>query len=261
MLDLNLLQKAFQDYLLYQRPGIQTEIIGTSNASALARLDIYFEAYYLRLLESLKEDYSTLNSLIGCEKFDVLGRDYIAAYPSHHRSIRWFGKELWQFLRDRKPYSEQLWLSEMAQFEWALTEAFDACDQQSIKVEEMASIPPQKWAGMRFFLHPSIRSLNLCWNVVELWEQIKKDGTKIAPKQGGMANWIVWRKEYALQFCPLSVDKAYMLNCILAGEDFGFICSGLCEWVDDVNVAMHAATLLKGFILDGLITQVIVCGF
>ncbi len=34
---------------------------------------------------------------------------------------------------------------------------------------------------------------------------------------------------------------------------FGEICEGLTEWIDAQNVAGHAATLLKGWVSEGML--------
>jgi hypothetical protein len=41
-------------------------------------------------------------------------------------------------------------------------------------------------------------------------------------------------------------------------KTFSEICEGLCEWVTEEQVAMHAATLLKRFINDEIITAIII---
>ena len=47
------LQKKFQDYVLSPKPGMDSEVIGTQNADAATRLEIYSDAYCLRLIEAL----------------------------------------------------------------------------------------------------------------------------------------------------------------------------------------------------------------
>ena len=60
-------------------------------------------------------------------------RSFIAAHPSVHRSIRWYGSELADFLIDRPPFAEQPILSELARFEWTLAEVFDAADASAAR--------------------------------------------------------------------------------------------------------------------------------
>ena len=84
-------QARFQAYVLAGEGGIVTEIAGADDAFQRTRLDIYFNAYRLRLAEALATDYEILKAHIGDEFFDTIARDYIDARPSVFRNVRWFG--------------------------------------------------------------------------------------------------------------------------------------------------------------------------
>ena len=248
------LQKKFQHYLLQQDPRIESDIVDMPPVSANARLDIYRDAYYLRLLEALQHDYPVLSALLGDEQFDQLGRCYIDQFPSNFRSIRWYGQQLADFLQQNK---HQDWLIEMAHFEWLLTESFDAADSKIVIVDEVAGIPHNQWPEMRFKLHPSLRELSLSWNTVAIWKSYKERKKFISTqKSHSKTDWIIWRKQLAIQFCSLQPDEIYMINAMAAGENFGQICEGLCEWIDEQQVAIQAAILLKRFVLDDLIQEI-----
>ncbi len=254
--ELRQLQENFQHYLLQESVVIKNQIINTTKVPAIERLDIYREAYYLRLIDVLKQDYAALCGLMGDDEFNKLACHYIDAHPSPFRSIRWFGGQLAEFVQKTKPYSAKLILAEMAKFEWLLAEVFDERDSDIVTLEKMATIPFEKWPSMCFELHSSFRRLNFSWSVVPIWKAIKA-GKKIPQAQQVdlPVDWMLWRKELEVQFCSLQADEAYMLDAIAAGENFGSICAGLCEWIDEEKVALHAATLLKRFIVDGLIAK------
>src|ERR1700722_9090102 len=50
--------------------------------SSLERLEIYNQQYWIRLLESLEEDFPGLQTILGSEKFDSLCIAYLMEYPS-----------------------------------------------------------------------------------------------------------------------------------------------------------------------------------
>lgn len=255
MRSLNELQTEFQNYLLHKNSHIQNDII-EGKLSSLTRLDIYREAYHLRLLDSLKQDYAVIYALMGEEAFNKLALHYIQTHPSQFRSIRWFGKEFAAFIQQTSAYSQQGWLIEMAEFEWLLTEAFDACDSTLLTVEQMAAIPFENWPGMRFQLHPSLRKLVLRWNSMALWNAVKEEKLLQAKKSSKKTHCFIWRKQHDVHFRSLSIDENDMLDAMLAGKSFSEICERLCQWIDEEQVAMHGATLLKQFIMDEQITAV-----
>ncbi|MGH8866218.1 MAG: DNA-binding domain-containing protein, partial [Burkholderiales bacterium] len=100
-------QSRFQAYVLAGDGAIVEEIAGADDASRRSRLDIYYNAYRLRLAEALTTDYEILKSYIGDEIFDAIVRDYIDARPSVFRNVRWFGGHLADFLRDQPRYAGQ----------------------------------------------------------------------------------------------------------------------------------------------------------
>ena len=77
MRELRELQADFQNYLLQQNPCITFDIIGTTTVPVITRLNIYRDAYYLRLIEAFQQDYPALQALLGEKHFEQLCRNYI----------------------------------------------------------------------------------------------------------------------------------------------------------------------------------------
>lgn len=248
------LEAAFQAFVLDQDNDIRGQVNGTPRVDADTRLGIYANAYRLRLLEALATDYPGLKLLAGDDGFDRLGRAYIAAHPSHNPSLRWFGDRLGEFLRATPPWEDQPALAEMADFEWAMSDAFDAEDCTLVTVADMAAVPPEAWAGLGFTPHASVQRLDLRWNVPEVWKTATAgeafDPPLPYPQPVG---WLVWRKDLNTYFRSLDVDEAVALDALRRGASFAEICEALCEWVDAQHVAGHAAGLLKQWVEDGLI--------
>ena len=88
------LQRAFQDYLLARSDGFAGAVRDTRKADRHALLGVYRDAYALRLIEVLTNDYPGLMAMAGPADFERMARAYIAAHPSHHPSVRWFGARL-----------------------------------------------------------------------------------------------------------------------------------------------------------------------
>ena len=99
------LQRAFQDYLLASSDSFQAAVRDTRKADRITLLDVYRDGYALRLIEVLTSDYPGLMAMAGSADFDHMARAYIAAHPSRHPSIRWYGKDVADFLGSTPPYS------------------------------------------------------------------------------------------------------------------------------------------------------------
>lgn len=258
MNQLSQLQNKFQDYLLNLEDDFKHEIVGTEKVPAETRLAIYGNAYRSRLIDALLANYPILNIYLGAEQFEELALSYINAFPSCYRSIRWFGDQLSYFLAENLEYAEFPYLAELTQFEWTQTLVFDAKDSTILQLETIASIPADLWGEMTFKIHPSTHRLNLSWNVVPIWQALTDEKTPPDPIQNEQPiPWILWRKELLNQFCSLSEDEAWAIDAISHGHSFQEICEGLCQWNDENEAPMQAASLLKGWILAGLISEII----
>jgi hypothetical protein len=251
LLNLRELQLAFQQYILTQDSPIKNHIIETSKVSRDKRLEIYLNAYYLRFIEILSDDYVLLKHVMGEDAYEKLCCAYIDANPSTFRSARWFGKYLPTYLKNSPLYSNQPHLSEIASFEWLLTESFDAADAPTVTVNDMALIPDTAWPTLCFELHPSLRQISLEWNTADLWDAYKMHQEISLQKSNDCIPWILWRKELDIHFRSLTEEENAMLNGMIAGKNFSEICEDLCDYMAVETVAMQAAMILKDFIMDG----------
>jgi len=251
------LQSGFQDYLLRGGDGFAAEVAGDARADAATRLGIYHDAYRLRLLEALETDYVALRAHLGAEEFKRIGRAYIEAHPSDHYSLRWFGRHLPAFLAATTPWSDRNELTELAAFEWSMTEAFDAPDAERATVADMGTLPPEVWPGATFEFHPSLRRLDLRSNAPALWGAADAGESLPAPEQADdPVSWMMWRQDLRIYFRSLGIEQASTLDRLRAGASFAEACERLTEWIDPQHVGLHAAGLLKQWLEDGLITAI-----
>ena len=258
MTELMYLQDQFQQFLLIGNPGISDSVVSTLSVSVDRRLAIYRDAYRLRLIESLITNFPGLYLYLGTETFEKLCSAYIDAHPSIYRSIRWYGDVLADFL---KSYYDRQYahLTELAEFEWNMTLAFDAADDPVVQVEDMAFIPAQSWARLKFIMHQSVKRMDYFWNVIPFWQSLIHDQELPAlVNNSSPTAWILWRSpDYSIQFYTLSKEEAWALDSLIHGLSFGELCEGLCQWVEVNQVGMRAASFLKGWIQKGMVMHLI----
>jgi len=82
------LQSDFQRYLLVGDERVRPLIADGNDIAIDARLDVYGQAYRLRLIEALGKDFPGLRALIGETDFEAAGRAYIERHPSQHPSLQ-----------------------------------------------------------------------------------------------------------------------------------------------------------------------------
>jgi hypothetical protein len=251
----------FQDNVLTGDPAINREIEGDNEEFRDSRLSIYRDAYRLRLIEVLGNDYDILHAYLGDELFNALAGEYIAAHPSTFRNVRWFGGKLAEFMDATPLYAEHPELGELARFEWSLGQAFDSPDEYPVRFDEVAGVPAAAWAHLRFRSHPSLRRMDLRTNAVAIWREIGKEADPPAPETFTQpVGWAIWRKQHSPFFRSLENDEAWALNAMLSRASFGEICTGLCEWVAEDAAAARAAGLLRGWVEEGWIAELLIAG-
>lgn len=250
---LNRIQTDFQEFLRAGERAIDAHVVGTERVPIETRLNIYAGAYRSRLVEALQSNYPVLAELLG-EEFHTLGEEYVRTHDSTFASIRYYGQELPQLLSEHPQYRTAPVLAELARWEWALTEVFDAADAPPIDASALAGIAPDHWAELRFQWHPSLRSLELCWNVPQIWKAVTNATDRPEPQlTAHEIPWILWRQDLHSYFRSLSPLEAVALQAARAGESFGEVCVQLSGHMGEIEAPAHVAGFLREWLSSGLL--------
>lgn len=235
--------------------AMQSRIRGDGRADTVRRFGVYAHAYRSRLVEALAADFPTLRALTGEADFARLASLYIDVHPSTTPSLRWFGRHFATFLHRAEP-RRPLW-AEIAAFEWAQGEVFDAPDAPVISLDAMADVPGERWPDMVLETIPALRRLSLRWNVATLvGAHGRAEKLPRAAERSASTHWLLWRRDFVIHWRPLSPDEASALDAVAAHASFGTLCERLCDHVDADTVAVHAAGLLKRWINDALVSAI-----
>lgn len=251
------LQLALQDFLLDKKVDASELTLETPNFSKQERLHIYHEAYRLRLIDALRNDYPALETYIGEDEFISLTAEFIAKYPSHHPSLRWLGEKLPDFLRKHAHWQEHIEVVELAEFEWRQVMAFDAADTSLATLDELRTLPPEQWMTLKLELHPSLQLMHCYSNAPTLWNSLTKDKSAVAIEltQEKQA-WLMWRENLQVVYRPIDTAEAWALNAFLTQKNFADVCEGLCEWFAAEQVPAQVAQYLQHWIRGGLVIEI-----
>lgn len=250
------LQRAFQNYLLENEDGFHAAVCDSRKADRTILLDVYRVGYALRLIEALTSDYPGLMAMAGPADFDHVARAYIAKHPSHHPSIRWYGKGLADFMASTPPYSASPAAAEMARFEWALGEAFDSPDATPIEAEALMALPPEAWETLSFTALPSLGRLALAFEVPQAWQRradVEPGNLEVERAAAGPVTWAIWRPELVSNFRSLEPEEAAMLDALVDGRAFPDLCEAVAAFTGEDEAPARAAGLLRGMVEGGMI--------
>ena len=257
MKDLASLQRAFQRHVYRPGRAMEHAVLATPRASAARRLGVYADGYRSRLVDALGNDYPALQGLLGETGFERMMREFVAAHPSRHPNLRWYGGDLDRFLARSARWRRRPLLAELARFEWVLGLAFDAADAPLATAQEFARMPAAHWPGMRLRLHASVQQLWLRSNAPRVWRAASAGVNPPAARMRLMpSGWLIWRKGHEPFYRALPLDEAWALDAAAKGRSFGELCEGLRRHVGGAQAAQRAAQLLKEWLGEGLVCAI-----
>lgn len=249
------IQGDFQTYLLGgDSAEIEQHVVGTRKVPIATRLGIYGDGYLSRLIEALEANFPVLSELLGEGDFSALGTAYVRSHDSAFFSIRYYGDRLAGFLATEPAYASAPVLAELARWEWAMTEVFDAADAAPIGTDALAKIAPESWGGLSFDWHPSVRRLALAWNAPQIWKAVTDDAEP--PEVAFSAEpveWVLWRQDLRTYFRSLQKAEAAVLDAARQGQCFGELCALISEEAGEDQAPAKAAGFLRDWVESGLI--------
>lgn len=251
------LQDDFQRRVLGGDAAILDAVVGNATADAAERVGIYVHAYSARLVEALENEFLTLRFAAGDDTASEILHAYVAATPSTLRNVRWYGKDLAQFLRAAAPWRDTPAFAELAELDWAISVSFDAADEACIAEADIAVVPFERWGEMILRLPHHVRLNTAAWNVWQVRQA--RDRALPCPKLRRLEfpqTWIVSRQELEVHYRQLEADETAALEAVARGLPFEGMCDALCDWHPQAEVALRAAGLLKAWIGNGWISGV-----
>jgi hypothetical protein len=110
-------------------------ITDTPHLSAADRMSLYNQSYWLRLLDTLIEEYPFLSRLFGKEAFnEEIGKGYITAYPPTHWSLNYLGSNLLPYLEKTYQASDAWLVLKAAEIDAACQTSFFAVYKPAINL-------------------------------------------------------------------------------------------------------------------------------
>lgn len=241
-----------------------TELFATGSSDPQRRLQIYRHAYRSRLTDALAANYPVLARALGDEAFARLALQYIAARPSRHASIRWFGDELGAFCDECGELRDGLLphpaLRDLIRLEWAICGAFDAADAPLATRADLLQLVPEAWPALRLRFHPSVGLLELDWGVEPIWQALSRDiedglEREVPEPRANRHAIVVWRQHLTPKWRSLETVEAVCLAAALRGECFGPCCELAANRLAGIDAPATMAGWLQGWLIEGLIAR------
>lgn len=243
------LQTQFIDYL-HDRPNDFLDSLADAGGLGKAdRAHIYFNAYRVRLLDTLKDSFDKTWAWLGDDRFESTALAWIADHPPRQFSLRPFGDRFADWLGAVWPDDPEV--SELARLDWAMRQAFDGTDAEPVTGATLADFDDDDWAQVVFRLHPTAQWLRVTRNTLDLWHAMDRSDAppqvEVLDRPGRL---LVWRKGFQPHFRSIGDDEAAMLQAMASGTPFAAACESV--------VAEDARTLIGGWLARWLDDELLV---
>jgi len=236
------------------RSELLRTVRGDATLDAGQRVDIYANMYFFRILDVLKEHYPATHALLGDVTFHNLITDYLLHHPPTHYSIREAGRHLPEFIDQHANGAKHSCAADLARFERALNDAFDAADAPLLTAADLAAVPTEAWPDLRFTLHPSLCLLECGWPVHSLRAAVDR-GEPVTDSEPAVTRLCVWRRELTVFHRPLAALEFAALMAIGRGAPFGEACAAAADQVADGDASERVVAALADWLANGWIAD------
>ncbi len=119
-------------------------------------------------------------------------------------------------------------------------------------------MPPGLWGGLVFTPHPALRRIDLVTNATALWRWVRDGSDPTArPETTRLSEperLAVYRPELTPRFRALPYEEAMMLDEMAKGVAFAGLCEMVGTYGGEDGAALRAATHLKLWIEEGMLS-------
>jgi hypothetical protein len=216
---LSQIQNWMQSTLMRQDAGVEPEnlVKESSRLTAARHLNIYRQSYIARLRECMKNQFSALAYALGEDLFQMFADQFLDAYPSASYTLNELGAKFPDYLEQTRPDAgleeKEDWIDfiiELARFEYALSEIFDAHAEEPKAADEAT---PDKALKIR----PVFRLFQHRHPVCKYYlDVVKKREPELPFEEESFC--AVTRSDYRLSLLELKRGQYYFLERLSKGD-------------------------------------------
>lgn len=225
-------------------------VLASSTPVAPARgVRVYRDAYLARLQRGLRDNFPTLATVLGGDRFDRLIAAYVAAHPPRGWRFAAVGAALPAFIEryqfDAEVAVAPAVLADLAAVEQAELEVHDALDDgAALAPAALQAVAPAAWPGLRVRAGAACRLVCGRADVLAAIEAVSAGQTPLPPPPNPIGV-LIGRRDGAVVRRRLAADQAAIAARLLAGQPMLEASAGDAEQGAAAVVALAAAGVLR----------------
>lgn len=133
-----------------------SQVIQSEEEDPNERMAVYQNAYFMRIFESLEEDFPKAREILGDEPFSQLVREFLKDMPSRYWTLAQVGERLPEFVLSSRWNAEFPSLLNTVRREWLLILSDMAPISAPFDFSTLAQLTPQEQQEVILCLGPSV---------------------------------------------------------------------------------------------------------
>lgn len=212
-------------------------------------LDVYRNAYRLRLRDCLRETYEKTWAWLGDARFDEAVNLYIKDCAPTSWTLADYGERFSETIATLAPDAAEA--VELAALEWAMRRAFDGPGAAPLTTDQCEGID---WESVVLRLAPTFSLVPVTTNCGAIWAAISEGGDPpAATVLPATAALCVWRKALSPTFRTVEGLELIALNLALSGVAFGDMCRQIAERHGAADVIEPVGAMLARWLQDEML--------
>lgn len=162
-------QARFGAALIDQTHPLPVGVRSWTGAPPTERFNVYRNNFASGLAKALAVRFPATERIVGEEFFAVMAREFALRRPPESPALLDYGEGFAEFVEDFEAAKGPSYLPDVIRLEDARVRAYHAADAAPLAPDDLARLPAERLADLRFDIHPStaiVRSRHL---IVTIW--------------------------------------------------------------------------------------------
>lgn len=249
------LQRLFADTVLGDGGTPLAEWVNGKGLAPEARLQIYRNLIRHRHTAALGTAYPAVRKLVGEAFFEAAAARYLSDAPLTSGNLQDYGAGFPALLAAMPQTAGLPYVADVARLEWARQESYLAADAAPLEAATLADLPEDRYATLRFALHPSLRLVESAHPIWDIWLfcqepspgrlQLKAEGQCVA----------VWRDGAQLAMRAVAGGDCCFLNALRAAQSLAAAYETALRLAPDFDLAAALQWLCRNGLVTGIVSR------
>lgn len=216
------------------------------------RYNIYRNNVTVSLIEALVAIYPATQRLTGADFFRAMARFHVRETPPTSPLLFEYGRDFPAHI-ERYKYAKQLpWLADVARIERAWLDAYHAADAPTLTAVDLAAVPQERLADLRFRPHPATRIVKSPYPAASIFAINRSADAEANLTSDAAEAALVTRPLLDVSVRTLPSASAAFLEALLDGRTLGEAADAAFETDAAFDLNSNFTDMITAGVFEGL---------